>query len=271
MIQIAARYRSNPVESINYVSFAVYGANPKYLVGATRNLQLVKRLMPDWTAVFYISPEAHELIGASLVDEQSLVIIKNEPSNHSSMTWRFEAIALPNAEYVIFRDTDSRITSREVRAVQEWVSSGKLLHIMRDHPLHVSKILGGMWGIYAPKAQFVSELLESTAKIDSYGMDQQFLANHVYKRFRNSRLVHDSFFCREVCSRPFSTPRSEGEFVGEVIDEYEMFDVGLREAATKAESNVIRRIQVALMDMRVRTFVALEYFLRTPLKGRGRD
>jgi protein O-GlcNAc transferase len=255
---------------MNYVSFSVYGSDPKYLVGALENLALVKELLPGWFAVFYISPQAHSIIGADLLDERSLVIIKNERSNYAGMTWRFEAIGLPNASHVIFRDTDSRITVREISAVREWVASSKVLHIMRDHPLHGSKILGGMWGIFAPKAKYIPKLLGAMDKKDAYGMDQEFLAANVYKYFRHSRLVHDSFFLREISAKAFPIPRGEGEYVGEVIDEHGNFDSGLREFVTKVETSARRRFQVAYYDIRVRSILSAQRLLLL-LTGRARN
>ena len=37
--------------------------------------------------------------------------------------------------------------SREVDAVKVWLESGKLAHIMRDHPNHGDVIQAGMWGL----------------------------------------------------------------------------------------------------------------------------
>ena len=34
----------------------------------------------------------------------------------------------------------------------EWVKSGKLLHVMRDHPQHGIEIMGGLFGIHQPPA-----------------------------------------------------------------------------------------------------------------------
>ena len=62
------------------------------------------------------------------------------------MFWRFFAHDETDCEYVVFRDADSRISKREKMAVDEWIQSGKSIHIMRDHPYHTVPILGGMWG-----------------------------------------------------------------------------------------------------------------------------
>ena len=39
-----------------------------------------------------------------------------------------------------------RFGARERAAVTSWLKSDHPFHIMRDHPDHVNKILGGMWG-----------------------------------------------------------------------------------------------------------------------------
>ena len=62
------------------------------------------------------------------------------------MYWRFLPIEDKNVDLFIVRDVDSRINNREEEAVNEWIQSDKILHVMRDHPHHYYKILGGMWG-----------------------------------------------------------------------------------------------------------------------------
>ncbi|KAK8405419.1 hypothetical protein O3P69_001755 [Scylla paramamosain] len=42
-------------------------------------------------------------------------------------------------------DVDSRVSQREVAAVEEWLASRKMFHVMRDHPSHNVPVLGGMW------------------------------------------------------------------------------------------------------------------------------
>lgn len=42
------------------------------------------------------------------------------------------------------RDSDSPIIPREEDAVREWLASDRIFHIMRDHPMHCTSILGGI-------------------------------------------------------------------------------------------------------------------------------
>ena len=49
----------------------------------------------------------------------------------------------PQVDLFMSRDLDSVPTQREADAVEEWLRSGKTLHVMRDHPSHTFPMLGG--------------------------------------------------------------------------------------------------------------------------------
>ena len=52
----------------------------------------------------------------------------------------------PTVEKFLVRDSDNDLTMRERFAVDEWISSQKPFHAMRDHPLHRDPVLAGAWG-----------------------------------------------------------------------------------------------------------------------------
>ena len=54
---------------------------------------------------------------------------------------------LLKVEVALFRDLDSRPSRREMEAVEEWMLSKHVVHVMRDHPGHDMPILAGMWGV----------------------------------------------------------------------------------------------------------------------------
>ena len=41
---------------MNYISFSLYGTNPKYHIGAIRNAEQIKKFYPDFVPLFYIGP-----------------------------------------------------------------------------------------------------------------------------------------------------------------------------------------------------------------------
>lgn len=71
--------------------------------------------------------------------------------------WRFFAIGDSFIDVMMSRDTDSYILHREVESVKVWLQSDKLLHIMRDHPIHNSPILAGMWGFKNKNNRSISQ------------------------------------------------------------------------------------------------------------------
>ena len=118
---------------------------------------------------------------------------------------------------MISRDTDSRLSQREKAAVDEWLSSSKGFHIMRDHPWHKYPVLGGMWGVKRGVIPDMKGLIDNFAQEDKYGTDYEFFAGLVAARIKDNCTVHDEFFDK----KPFPTPRNGYEFVGEVFDENE--------------------------------------------------
>jgi hypothetical protein len=116
---------------------------------------------------------------------------------------------------VISRDLDSPLTHRERAAVDDWLISNKILHIMRDHPLHYDFILAGMWG-FRPAcnralSHFILGKLQNTTIMKEYmgKGDQSFLLNELWPFVKNDSIIHDSFHCQRFQdnSKPFPTRR----------------------------------------------------------------
>lgn len=58
------------------------------------------------------------------------------------MMWRWLPIGDLFVDVMASRDSDSVVYQREVEAVNVWLKSSKVGHIMRDHPVHTASILG---------------------------------------------------------------------------------------------------------------------------------
>jgi hypothetical protein len=196
------------------IAFSLWGSNPKYTIGLIKNLDLAKIIYPDWVCRIYcgISVPQQIIKEINLKDNKELIIM-NEHGNWEGMFWRF--YAAEDADVMISRDTDSRLTYREKQAVDEWLKSDKLFHIMRDHPYHGTEILGGMWGVKAPILKNIKQLIQAYKKGDFYQVDQNFLREKIYPLVYNTSFVHDEFFDK----KPFPTKRKNYEFVGQVFDE----------------------------------------------------
>lgn len=210
---------------MNYISFSLFGENPKYLEGAVRNAEQIKRFYPDFTAVFYVAPRFSKDYISRLKGLGARISYMN-PSRISNLKmWRFIAVEKPNADVVLVRDADSRFTERETRAVDQWLKSDKLFHVMRDYPAHDKPIMGGTWGwkkkLSLPMFDSCVNWLRVGTNRESTS-DQGFLADVIWPKVCHSVMQHDSFFREKYPgSIPFpdgdKTP--DGSFVGEIFDE----------------------------------------------------
>lgn len=199
------------------VSYCLWGNNPKYTVGAVKNAELVRTLYPDWQAWFYVGSSTNKNVVSDLRDRGAVVIEMNEPGDWRGMFWRFEPASDSRVEVMISRDCDSRITQREVAAVNQWLESDAMFHIMRDHPWHGTQILGGMWGVKSPLLRNMVELMSQFDKGDFWQVDQNFL-KLLYPHIAKYAMVHDDFFEK----KPWPMERNGLEFVGQVFDENEV-------------------------------------------------
>jgi len=133
--------------------------------------------------------------------------------------------------------------------VDEWLKTEKDLHIIRDHPNHTEAIMGGMWGAKAEKLRLKNNIIFPLDSKGRYGIDQEILRQHVYRDHNLSRLVHDSYFVRELNSRKLE-PDRDGSFIGEVIGADGTPDFHSRELIRKYQSSKKLRTIVQLNNVR---------------------
>ena len=218
-------------------SYSIYGDNPIYTIGGVKNAKLVKELFPDWRSIFYIADDVSSDIIEQIKDYGGIIELMPSNESFTGMFWRFMAITRPDVDVMIVRDCDSRISERDVAAIEEFMLSDKLYHIVRDHPIgHHYPINGGMWG--CKKNTFISRINNhindylktnfshvfnsENAKKDSIrNADQMFLMERIYPNTVNSLIVHDEYFKYEPFAKPINHDRKSNDFafIGESIDE----------------------------------------------------
>lgn len=137
--------------------------------------------------------------------------------------WRFVPMADRTLDVFCSRDLDSPLLQREANAVQEWMVSGKLMHVMRDHPKHGVPVMGGMW-CFRPSLDStlgrtaLTILLHRSRNLRNKKYDQKLLQEILWPHVRDQTLEHDSYLCEYYTnSRPFPSQRKD-YFVGCVRD-----------------------------------------------------
>lgn len=221
---------------LKVVSFCLWGNEKRYTVGLIKNIELCKLYYPEWKCFLYIHKTSvnKEVISSLSKYDNVSIIFKNDNKIRSKrfMLWRMEPILYyPIVEYFISRDIDTRIQPREVLSVDEWLYSGKTLHIMRDHPQHYPKILGGMYGIKSEKLfkENWIDIIEEFYRVNGEEMDDQtFLCKYVYDIISTrDRIIHDEIKKYEgnECLKYPIRYEQNGHFVGCYIYEDESIDI----------------------------------------------
>ena len=206
------------------ISFSLWGNNPKYVKGAIRNAKLGSKHFPGWVCRFYIGRST--LTGCP-DDVQFLkcfdnveVIPMEEEGDWTGMFWRFYPIADNDVSVMISRDADARLSYRDSIAVKEWLKSSNKFHIIRDHPYHSFKIMGGMWGAKEGILQDMRALIEDYDKKSFWQVDQNFLAEIIYPKVKHNAFIHDEFGEGALIKKA----RKNFEFIGDVFDENDIRD-----------------------------------------------
>lgn len=202
------------------ISFSLWGNDYRYLGGALQNVELAKYFYPDWICRFYIGKSTNDKFTNLISNFDNVEIVKmNEDGDWTGMFWRFFAASDDSVDIMISRDTDSRIHQREVEAVNEWISSDKDFHIMRDNPNHNTAILGGMWGARNQILKNIVNEIKNYNPQSFWQTDQIFLRNEIYQKIKNNSFIHDEYFKYENDSKKFpNSKRNQRHFIGQAYD-----------------------------------------------------
>lgn len=226
------------------ISFSLWGDSHKYLNGAIRNAALARELFPDWICRFYVGSSVpfkiiEELINPIpkrwcryKVDKENTISLCGSfnplieiyhmdfPGDWRMMMDRFLPIVEDDIDYMIVRDCDSRLSLQEKMCVDEWISSGKSLHMIHAHPWHCTPILGGLFGLKGGSFPLMKYIIDNWKEQSAYQIDQNLLRDKVWPKFSHGDFLnHDEFFGHLWKATPFPIKRDDGGFMGESFDE----------------------------------------------------
>jgi hypothetical protein len=196
------------------ISFSLFGDDPKYLNGMLCNLELCPLIYPDWIVRIYCSSKLQpEYVNKLMGYEKTEVIVIDEQFSNilPPMTWRFLPYDDEDVKIFISRDADSRLCYREKICVDLFEKSEKLFHSIRDNANH-GDTMGGLWGVKNDRKFSMRNLILESSVNDNYGSDQNFLRELVIPHFKDSILIHCSYFQKTFPIQPVNH-----HFVGEVF------------------------------------------------------
>jgi hypothetical protein len=209
---------------------------PEYLLGGlVANIRLSQLYYPEWIIRVYVLNLSDQQIQDVLrLDDKRLEVVKchddsplNQLGNARKMYTRFLVVDDPTVEYGMIRDLDSRLSIRELLAVNEWISSGLGFHTLRDHSAHVIAIMGCSWGAKRGTINVtatVKQALQDYPNSEVPGCcadDQNFLSKFIWNAVKDNAMDHDMDAGRchnygaKVCRKyPIGPRHDEKIFIG---------------------------------------------------------
>lgn len=201
------------------VSFSLFGNEPKYYIGAEKNIIEINNFLPNWEVRIYYHEnmildgkvEYLSNLGATLINVKDIVL-GNKESIHYPFFWRFLSF-FENTPSIV-RDLDSRFSDREVQYINKWMSSERDYFIIRDHPWQ-APVPSGLFGIKKFIPKFKDHFINFVNNEDlRWGADQEIL--RIYMEQINNENV---FYCG-YDDRTNYIPRDDKNFfIGMQMDE----------------------------------------------------
>jgi hypothetical protein len=187
-------------------TISLWGYTPIYGIGAIRQIELIRELIPDWNVLICVSKTfcyPYNLNDVSdackLYKNAAIVNVESYQDNFplcivkSGMFWRFAVSSICGDKPIRSFDADCRLNEREVQYMKLWLQSDKQYFSVRDHPSQ--KIPNGsILGLRGDKSLFLNRMYKYLHEFGSiseqYGQDESFLSNF-FAETSNSWYLYD--------------------------------------------------------------------------------
>ena len=206
------------------ISMSVWGSNPSYSIGALKNIELAQQIFPEWICRIFVDGTVPTHYVEQMLEYTNVELAQLDSDHLYGMFWRFYSMFQNDDDIVISRDSDSRLSEREKKCVDEWIESGKKFSIIRDHHRHYDwPMLGGMWGMKGKLDDSIFSLMERYAQTHSYAIDQVFLKDVVWPLAEKDCMIHGFLEVEWM-----KETRNINHFIGQGYDENDnpLYDSG---------------------------------------------
>jgi hypothetical protein len=177
-------------------SFSLFGKDPIYNKGILENARILNNVFPKYRVYIYLADDVpvQTIECLQRFPNVNIINVRNSANKYKNTLNRFLAIDEPDCSIMFSRDADSRVHLRDQACIIDFIESDKLLHIIRDHPAHGTRIMAGLFGI---KKAALNEPM--AIKINRFckglnierGVDQKFLKEMIYPSLFTNALIQD--------------------------------------------------------------------------------
>ena len=183
--------------------YSIYGSDySKYYEPMLTNIELASS--NGVALVIHTNKESEDCVRAYFnekLNQINIIVHNNKISKYFPKILRFLTCKNIDSEFYFFKDSDSIVSDKEILIMNEWMAAKNYdALIMRDHPLHISPILAGMFGVNRNLSKFIADSAEEffvdkvSSDYSKYSYDQDWLASNVYPLIVGKAVVNTSFF-----------------------------------------------------------------------------
>lgn len=178
------------------VCYSLYGKNRIYYDPIKENyLRLNNHKISDNSIKFILFHDSS--VDLSFFSDMNIIKFNTEKNDYFKnivpTMWRFAAPKFHEADYYLFRDTDSLILDKEIEILEDWIPSDFYWSVIRDSRYHLYPILAGTFGVKRQKADQLVLILKSAKNSNKHFYDQLFLAKYLYPKIVKNLIVYTSF------------------------------------------------------------------------------
>lgn len=205
-------------------SFCIFGNKKKYLLGLCKNIEIINEKFPDFYIWIYAGNDIPEEYIIKYKSYKNIKYIETEYNNRFLTCMRFFPIDESNIDLFFSRDTDSRITNRDIWCINQFIKSDKTYHVVREHYFHKALIMTGIFGakkninININLSEKFNEIKNELC--ENYNIDVDFVNKFLYNSIKNDLLIHTNIvaFKNEYTEKIDLELENNYDFVGNVYD-----------------------------------------------------
>jgi hypothetical protein len=212
------------------ISMSAWGNLPRFGYGAIKNAEIAKDIFPDWIVRVFVDDTLPFHYVSTLYQMNNVEVCEVDDKNMFGAFWRFLSFSEEDS-IVISRDSDSRLTSREKKYIDEWIESDKTFSIIRDHPRHYDwPMLAGMWGAKSPLNEKLLDSMDGYCHQHFYTSDQIWLRDKIWSFAQNDCIIHGHIE-NQLVKESWQNLKNLYNFIGQGWDENDFPIYGYDETA----------------------------------------
>lgn len=220
------------------IQYSLYGENPRYYDALEYNVSFIESGYSDLFEVWIVIGEGVPDSWVTNLKKTKSKIISHKVKLLKKIPYDFFRIypILANKGQGFFcRDSDSFLSIDEMNSMIRFIDSKYSFHIVRDHPNHLSPIMGGLFGVKSSKYGLLKDTILNNLFKYKYANkswrdtntgvrgEQEIFADYVYPLVYRDAYIESNFavFLNEkrIISK-CSIPKMKSFFMGQIDPKY---------------------------------------------------